>query len=241
MKAKKILPLLITVLALSNVTTYASEYLKGNAEFTPLTQEERQISQEKSKLAEQHAKTKGYGSTKINSVGKFEQEKYYTCGPAAAKNLVNGYAYANGLSVPSEYTFEKALGTTKDGTGFGPNWTRVLNQYAPGNNYTRESGNDYPVLDNWIKKVQNSVIWTIDKSKNYNVIANLYHDPAKASWCVNDVYANKQVAHYVTIYGYTPNGVYISDSNQLFTDSTRTYYTGNWSMGYTTQARGIVW
>jgi len=116
----------------------------------------------------------------------------------------------------------------------------VLNKYVLDNNYTVQAGDVY-TLDKWEERLETCIVSTIDKDYNYCVIANLNHGPLEAGDCVNEFYANKKVAHYVTVYGYANSNVYISDPHNLMSDQDRLYSTSYRNLAITTHARGIVW
>lgn len=229
-----------------------TENIKGDGVKVELSKEDKRVNDEKYNMLMEMNKSSLMRSSgaKTNYVGNYMQEKYYTCGPAAAKNLIAGYVWANdgsspsfastmsSLYIPEESQLESELGTTTSGTNFGAQWTNVLNKYARGNNYTIQPGLN--LQRDWEVKLRNCVVGTINKTSNYNVIANLNHGPSGKDSCVNDFYANKYVAHYVTIYGYDDSRVFISDSNDKM-GRNRKYSTGYYSMAYTTRNRGIVW
>ena len=163
----------------------------------------------------------------------------YNCGPATARNIINGYVYKHGGSVPSEATLASNLGTTTNGTNFGSTWVNVMNKYAPGNNYTLTWG--YSNSTDWANRLRTIVPFTINKSKNYGIVANINHGPRAASETIHSYYANKNVGHYVAVHGYDGDRAHISDSNNGMTNYNRLYTTGYYSLGRSTQNRGVVW
>lgn len=220
-----------------------------NEEYTLLTKEQIQQEEAKFKVAKEYVADKMKklkssntitpdsvivdGNSHYNSVGTFRQSQSYTCGPASARNLINGYVYINGGTVPSESTLSTALGTTTSGTSFSATpWQNTLNTYASGNNYLLTWAST-----NWNTNLATRVISTIDKPGCYNVIGDLYN--GATSTPIHSVYANG-AAHYICIYGYNNSDgyYYVSDSNSA---APVTYTTPYINMANSTQQRGIVW
>lgn len=255
---KKIIGLLTIVLLCNQMTAKAQPALKGDGiGVNPhkYSVEDKLTIQKKSAEAEKYFKEKtsklknksnntnignyvvqppydtDYG--KVNRVGQYTQSKSYTCGPTAARNLINGYVLYNGGYTPAESTLERDLGTTTDGTNFDAGkWQTTLNNYAPGNSYVLQWA-----TSSWLTDLTIKVMYTIDKSSNYNVIANINHGYTTTP--IHSAYSNG-AAHYVTVYGYDnyQNIYYISDSNGV----TGVTYTTSYSrLANSTQARGIVW
>ncbi|MDR3288810.1 MAG: C39 family peptidase [Peptococcaceae bacterium] len=215
-----------------------------NEGYTLPTQDQINAEAAKAAIAEAYTEAKrapglslqAAGGSKTNLVGSYKQAQSYTCGPAAARNAIAGYLSKNGLSsLPTEATLASALGTTTAGTGFDATlWQNVMNQYAPGNNYTLVWG----TTSGWSASLSAKVIYAIDKTNNYDVIADLYH--GATSTPINAAYASG-AAHYVCIYGYNDSAqtYNVSDSN---TAVSQTLYTTTYAkMANATQQRGIIW
>jgi len=217
---------------------------KINQNYEKLTPEQQKEVDVKSSLAEAYVKEKrsnksngvtplSAGGSKINAVGTMRQSLSYTCGPASARNLINGYVWVNGGTVPTEAHLVTDLGTTSSGTAFSATpWQNTLNSHSPGNNYTLQWA-----TSNWNTNLANKVMYTIDKSNNYDVIGDLYH--GATSTPVNPVYSNG-AAHYICVYGYNDSShiYYIADS---YTAAPVTYTTPYINLANSTQQRGIVW
>ena len=109
--------------------TIVSEVI-GDGEKLELSEEEIQKSEEKIKLAEEFRANNNIRAKKVNSVGTYMQTTGYNCGPATARNIINGYVYKHGGSVPSEATLASNLGTTTNGTNFGSTWVNVCLLYT---------------------------------------------------------------------------------------------------------------
>ncbi|MEG0671424.1 C39 family peptidase [Clostridium sp.] len=256
-KTKKIsLALAAIIIAASPLTATAEPLLKGDGTTVNPQQysiQNKLVLESKLKEAEKYVKEKmanikanennsgtyavqppfdnDYG--KVNRVGQYIQALSNTCGPAAARNLISGYVQYNGGSTPYESELSTALYTDEDGTNFDSNiWNPLLNNYAPGNSYALEWA-----TSSWITGLTTRVMATIDRSNNYNIIANINH--SYTSTPIHPVYKNG-AAHYVTVYGYNNNpGIYyISDSNGV---TGVTYTTGYTNLANSTQARGIIW
>lgn len=257
---------LVMIIALSipsAVFAASQAIIVPQADHTPQTPEQLSRVQEKSKLAEEYVQNKrsliksssntvesssdlgevtpdSYGGSKFNYVGHFRQTYKNTCGPTAAKNTISGYTQYNGGNSPSEVTLAQALGVVPDnstnpsaGAAFdATKWQNTLNTYAPGNNYTLQWG-----WSGWSSTLTNNVIYTIDKSKNYNVVVNLYH--GVSSTAVRPEFANG-VRHYVSVYGYhDPVGYYaISDSYSIVP---QTYTASYYNTAQSCYQRGIIW
>lgn len=229
------------VYATENVTTqeFTQEEINGDGEMIPLTEVEVKLTEKKIKEAEEYnSKNINKRYSHINSVGNYKQTKDYTCGPATARNIINGYVYNHGGYVPSESTLASALGTTSNGTNFGNNWISVMNKYAPGNNYIISEGWRY---SRWTSHLQTAVPYVIEKSKNYGMVANINHGQTESGNVIHPHYANKRTAHYVAVHGYEGNSnVFISDSNNKMSGN-RMYKTSYYKLGYSTKARGVIW
>ncbi|MBS3943749.1 MAG: C39 family peptidase [Dethiobacter sp.] len=228
-----------------NVTIDWSNINQGYEHPSP---EQIRMEQEKARLAEEYVKDKdqffsgrptvminGSGQTrKVNLVGTFRQLKDYTCGPAAARNLIWGYVRTTGLgSVPNEAALAVELHTTTAGTEFHTRWQTVLNRHAPGNAYQLRWG----TATNWINELRWRVLFTIDRPNGYNVIGNINHGTTATP--VHPVYANG-AAHYLVIHGYNDvtREFYISDSYRGVPVQFRAPYVNT---ANSTQRRGIVW
>lgn len=204
-----------------------------NQRYEVQTEEERIQGEKKEKEADEYVKAKrklrGTGGKKSNNVGTMTQENGYYCGPTAARNAIYGYKSTN---VPTPKTLAPQLGTTTNGTGFESRWVTVMNKYAPGNNYQLKWADS-----NWAWRLNNNVIWTVDKG--YNVIANLNH--GKTSTPIHSVYANG-IAHYVTIYGYDDVNKKYQVSDSINNKSVPYKYSTNYrNMENSTKQRGIIW
>lgn len=215
------------------------ESVIGDGEKIELTPEEIRRSEEKIKLAEEFMANNNVRARKVNSVGTFMQTTGYNCGPATARNIIHGYVYNHGGTVPSEATLARALGTTTNGTNFGTTWISVMDKYVPGNRYELTYG--YKDSAAWANRLRQIVPFTINKSKNYGIVANINHDPTIADNTIHPYYANRKVAHYVAVHGYDGDRVHISDSNNRMSSYSRLYTTGYYSLGKSTQKRGVIW
>lgn len=142
-----------------------------------------------------------------NAVGEFIQEKSYTCGPASARNAINGYLWyhytSKGLSIPSAIYWGDVpsesrladsdnLQTTTSGTSFGSQWKTVLDYFLPGRGYTLQWGSSGWESDFWTK-----VKTTLNKSGNYNVIGNLYGTITTANQINSEYSVGSSYAHYI--------------------------------------------
>ena len=230
----------------------ASIYKPGdgvNEGFTLLTEE--QIKEEAALAAEAEAylKAKEADSTRATwntvFIGDYKQTTGYNCGPAAARNVIQGYykyvAYSNGtplVTAPSESTLGGStyLNTSSSsGTDFNATrWQKTLNDYCSTISYKLAWG-----TSNWNSDMRTRVIYSIDSGGNRAVVANLYHNSANSSQYVNSAYSGG-IAHYISIYGYDDSSgiYYIVDSNT----ATSTYYqAAYYNAAWSTQARGIVY
>jgi len=226
---------------------------QSNQEFSKLTPEQQAASDKKSKLADEYVLSKkaksvdanltsnilisplSAGSSKINLVGHFKQVYSNTCGPVSAKNLISGYTQKNGGNSPSETTLAANMNVVLGGAGASFDatiWQSTLNAYAPGNNYSLTWAGS-----GWNTSLANKVIYTIDKSANYDVIFDLYH--GAISDPVRPEYANG-IAHYICAYGYNDVSklYYISDS---YSAVPQTYSCTYQSAADSTQSRGVIW
>lgn len=240
MKKNKILLSFILTLSMLSTTANAAIAGKGDGDTSlAIKPTDAEISKvyQKLNLAKDYVnnkdKMRSTGGSKENYSGPYRQSTSYTCGPAAARNLIYGYLAANGGgTVPTEDTLASELGTTTSGTNWSTTWNTVLNKYAPGNNYAIQWGGS-----NWSNTVRVAVIYDIDKSGNYNVIADLNH--GSTSTPVNPIYSNG-AAHYISVYGYddTTGSVNINDSNSAAALYYKTSFT---NLANSTYARGIAW
>ncbi len=200
-----------------------------------------------------------YPTKTVISHGDYWQETNYTCGPAAARNLVGGYNWRTGYqSTPSEWTFTQALGTSSAyGTIFPGNWVSVLNQYAPGNNYLPEYGSNYNSGD-WRWIVRERVRYTTTKYRStfnghkyegrtwvnpFGVIANInvgsansYSDPIHPYWRGY----RPGHGHYVLISGYddSVDKFYVVESWRPV--GNHEYWSTYSSMASSTKPKGII-
>lgn len=91
--------------------------------------------------------------------------------------------------------------------------------------------------NNWAWRLNNNVIWTVDK--NYNVVANINH--GKTTTPIHSVYANG-IAHYVTIHGYDDVNKKYQVSDSVNNKSVPYKYSTNYkNMENSTKSRGIIW
>lgn len=187
-----------------------------------------------------------------NAVGEFIQTKPYTCGPASARNAINGYLWAhytsNGLAIPMEPWWgdvptEDRLGdsdnlnTNTSGTAFDSRWESVMNWFVPGNNYTLKWGTN----SNWENTFWSNVKSTLNKSGNYNVIVDLYGTITSANQINYEYPIGSSYAHYICVFGYDPDDstVFVEDSHN--THSLHMYRVSYSKVAKACQARGIVW
>lgn len=227
------------------------ERLALNSDYSRLSPEQVEAEAEKAERAEAYVESKeavnqaaglrgaGYN---LNLVGFYKQEKSYTDGPAAARNLIFGYA-CNHYSdpywyTPSESILENELGTTSSyGTIFSAEtWQPVLNLFAPGNNYLLQFGFSFEYFE-WYTGLRSRVITTIDEPGGYNVIALIFH--STTSFPVHPEYSDG-AANYLVIHGYDDNDefYYISDPNT----AVPVLYTAPYlNTTLSTYWRGIVW
>lgn len=247
----------------SSEATNDEIYTNINQGFTKPTKEQIKEEQEKFKKAEKYVKEKreklkkakgdieiaAAGGVKVNAVGTFRQALSYTCGPAAARNLIKGYVDTNSwdpnfkATVPTESTLRKDLGTTTAGTNFdATKWQNTLNKYVPENGYLLSWGTS----SGWESTLASRVIYTIDYvyyitwgygRSGFNVIGNINHGSTTTP--IHDHYKNG-AAHYICIYGYDDINkmYYISDSNSAVPVTYKASYRNT---ANSTQARGIVW
>lgn len=215
------------------------DWSKINQGYEILNKEHIKLEQKKAKIAEEYVGQSDVVIaslvTKVNLVGTYRQSLYYTCGPAAARNLIRGYVLTTGSgSTPSEATLASELRTTDIGTEFHSRWGTVLNKYAPGNSYVLKWGTP----SNWNQELRTRVLYTIPiYNKGYNVIGNIYH--GLTSTPVHPVYQGG-AAHYLVIHGYHDYyGYYhIADSYSAVPVQYTAPYTNT---ANSTQQRGIVW
>ncbi|MCL1790677.1 MAG: BtrH N-terminal domain-containing protein [Peptococcaceae bacterium] len=177
--------------------------------------------------------------SKVNKVGTAKQELSYSCGAAAARNSVAGYYLpARSMAWGFEDQFRVKLATSTGGTEFNATrWQNTLNAAAPGNNYTLKWGGGWSGTT-----MAYYVNQTLNKAKNYNVIANPNHAATNYSnQYIHPYYAGKKVAHYVVIYGYNDNTrqFYISDSN--YNHNYRTYSCSYEQAAWATKTQGIIY
>ncbi len=186
-----------------------------------------------------------------NAVGEFEQDEPYTCGPAAARNAINGYLwhhytkYGNSIPsvpwqgvVPSEELLANDLQTTTGGTEFNARWEDVLDRYIPNRpgGYTQQWGSS-----GWESSFWNKVKTTLNLNGNYNVIGNLW-GPINSSNQINSEYIiGSSYAHYVCIFGYDPddNTVFIEDSHDEH--NIHMFRVSYSKAAKACQGRGIIW
>ena len=251
----------LVAVPLTNAFAVEKEFMKGDGELIPPTEKEILIESQKSKEAAEYCAKKyaaekmagqktGWVSNKAviiddngdkyNSVGLFRQSKGYTCGPASARNLINGFVYYNytfankaGGVVPSEETLEHELETTTSGTDFDASkWQPVLKKYTD-RAYTLSWGSS----TNWETSLKTKIMSTIDDPNCYNVIANINH--GSTSTPIHEVYG-KKAAHYVCVYGYndTTKEFIIADPNEKAPAQFRCSYK---ALANSTRNRGVIW
>lgn len=224
------------------------------------SQDQIKAEREKAKIAEKYDKAKlktqndpsgdlsiCYAPSRVNPVGLYRQELPYSCGAAAARNLIAGYVQAQYGTVPDEATLRAALSTTTSGTDFNDiNWENTLNTYAPGNSYRLKWG-----TSNWEYEMRYRVLFTIDQgwtwpyypyyyfTDGYNVIANMYYTNGVSEAMIS-YYNKKRVAHYICIHGYDDviDEYYIVDSNENVPIQYQATFS---STALATQQRGIIW
>lgn len=186
-----------------------------------------------------------------NAVGEFIQQKSYTCGPASARNAINGYLWhhytSKGLAipsavywgdVPSEERLAAAdnLNTNSSGTSFGSQWKTVLDYFLPGRGYTLQWGSS-----GWESSFWTKVKTTLNLSGNYNVIGNLYGTITTANQINSEYIVGGSYAHYICIFGYDPD-----DSTVFIEDSHNNHSIHMFRVSYSKaakacQGRGIIW
>ena len=90
----------------------------------------------------------------------------------------------------------------------------------------------------WEAGLKSRINSTIDNPKCYSVIADLNHGPTTNT--VNSTYYNRNVAHYVCVYGYnnSTNQVMIADSNSAAPVQYRCSFA---QLANATKARGVIW
>lgn len=186
-----------------------------------------------------------------NAVGEFIQQKPYTCGPASARNAINGYLWhhytSKGKAIPSEIYWGEVpsedrlgaadnLNTDSSGTSFGSKWKTVLDYFLPGRGYTLQWGSS-----GWESSFWTKVKTTLKLSGNYNVIGNLYGTITTANQLNSEYAVGGSYAHYICIFGYDPDDstVFIEDSHN--THSIHMFRANYSKVAKACQRRGIIW
>ncbi len=255
---KRICSALLAIIVL--FTMGSSAFAKNSNELKP-SNEQIQKEREKARIAEEYVLDNyGDGSdsvgdvsikwavSRINPVGTYIQQYSYSCGAAAARNLIYGYVQAQGGAVPSEATLRSSLHTSTAGTDFNATyWENTLDTYAPGNSYSLKWG-----CSNWEYNLRYRVLYTIDQGWNwpyypytyftdgYNVIGDLNYTTSQVTDAMPGYENSTSVAHYICIYGYNDSTDYfnISDSNP---NVSRTYIASFSCVAEATYNRGIIW
>ncbi len=140
---------------------------------------------------------------KVLNIQYQAQQTGYTCGPAAARNVISARQ-----NPPAEWDLANRMGTTGDGTNSIDQVTPVLNQFLGQGVYvSRWMPNDPPTPQ------QKNLFWddirrSIDNG--YGLVANIVAPPNNHP----PGYPNSTIFHYIAIIGYNPdNGqVYVADS-----------------------------
>lgn len=189
-----------------------------------------------------------------NAVGEFIQEKTYTCGPASARNAINGYLWHHytkyGNAIPSEPWWgvvpsESRLGNWDnlqtehyEQTPFATRWEQVMNYFVPNRptGYTLQWG-----FDGWESSFWTKVKTTLNLSGNYNVIGNLFGTITSANQINSEYPIGGSYMHYICIFGYDPD-----DSTVFIEDSHYAHSIHMFRVAYTKAAkackqRGIIW
>ena len=185
-------------------------------------------------------------------MGTYRQTYAYSCGAVAARNLIAGYVETNSYgTVPSENDLMTALGTTREGTAFGSNWPKGINQYITGQYYTVTWGSNYP---DWKTAMATKIMYTINNLSSqmvyidgryqvksfvgFNVIADMYYTTSITN-PIDPIYKSK-AAHYICIYGYDDkvSKYNVVDSNGKAPLQYTAFYQ---SVADATKERGIIW
>lgn len=196
---------------------YAEVYPEDTDYLSPESQNMRMESTRmaKERLASMREKASLPGDKNLFAIGDWEdkylpmpyeyQSTLYNCGPASAVNVVNGY---NGYAYYTQSRAAALLGTTTNGTDFGPNWSSVLNKQTMRKIYSRVYGGSY---SNWPWVLAEKTISTIRSGRG--VILDVDMNPYTTYLPGYPGNSGNYIKHYLAGYGFNskdPSRRYIS-------------------------------
>ena len=212
MKKKKIFVLLVLLcVLLSSMNVLANETTEDNEmifssmeEFLEYSKSPERIIKEK-EIADQalkeveklkNSRANVYASVNISL---YQQQEYYTCGPASARMLLSAHGY-----YPSEGTLASAMGTNTSGTIVG-NIPSVLNSYVGSGKYSYMHTSNLAFYNGLLASL----------NRGCPVICNV-------STGVLPIYYenNKNIQHYITAHGMY-SGTYVGYNDPHYES---TYY-----------------